>query len=81
MGRGGVASVGVVVALVGSCGLHSWSKGREGGGEVFECRCKRRAGVSNWEGDELHLSLLFLEGRDEGGVYFLGFGCKFIFTT
>ncbi len=77
---GGVVRVGVGGSSAGSCSSRSWSNGGEGGGEVGESRCKRRAGVSNWEGDEIHCSPMFLEGRDERGV-FLGLGGELIFAT
>ncbi len=48
----------------------------EGGHEVVECRFKLDACESDWEGDELHISLVFLEDRNEGGI-FLGLLRKF----
>ena len=62
--RGGVDNT-----LVGSCSLYVWADGGEGNGEVDECRYERGACVSDWKGDKLHHSLVFLEGRDEGGVF------------
>jgi hypothetical protein len=80
VGLGGLVCVGDEVALAGSCGLHSRSDGREGGGEVGESRRERGAGVFVREGDKFDSSPLSLEGRDEGGV-FLGLGFKFGFTA
>jgi hypothetical protein len=36
--------------------------------------------MSNGEGDELHCSLVFLEGRDEGDVL-VRLGFEFVFTS
>jgi len=52
-----------------------WADGGEGRGEVIEGRCERSACVSDREGDKLHPSPLFIEGRYEGGV-FLGILCE-----
>ena len=65
---------GIDVALVGSCLLHVWADGGEGGGEVVEGRRERSACVFGKEGDKLHPSPVFLEGRDEGNT-FHGFLC------
>ncbi len=80
MGLGGVVRGGVVVAPACSCGSESLSNCGEGDDEVGESRCKRRACLSNWEGDELHGSPVLLEGRDEGGV-FLGLSGEFVFAA
>ena len=47
----------------------SWADRGEGGGEVVEGLCKRRARVVDGDGDKLHPSPTLLEGRDEGGVF------------
>ncbi len=80
MGPSGVVRGGVVGAPAYSRGSQSWSNCGEGGGEVGESRYKRRACVSNWEGDELHCSPVLLEGSNEGGV-FLGFSGEFVFAA
>jgi hypothetical protein len=69
VGLGGVVRVWDNVVHAGSCGLHSRSDGGEGGGEVGESRHERGAGVSDGEGEEFDLSLVSLEGRDEGIVF------------
>ncbi len=68
MGLGGVVRVGVGVAPAGSCKILSRSYGGEGGDELVQRSCKPRSCVAYREGDELHMSPLSLEGRDEGGV-------------
>ena len=69
MGLGVLVRIGEDVALAGSCVLHSRSYGGECGGEVSEgCRA-RCAGVSDGEGDVFDLTPMFLESRDEGGVF------------
>jgi len=58
--------------------FHARSNGGEGGSEVVEGLCQRGTRVANREGDELHPSPEFFEGRDEGGyfsVFFL-FQCR-----
>jgi hypothetical protein len=50
--------------------------GGEGGGEVVEDRCERSAFLTDREGDKLHPSTVFSEGRDEGeclSVFFASF--------
>ena len=54
----------------GSCLLHVRAGGGEGGGEVIEGLVKRGARVADGEGDELHPSPVFLEGRDRRGGNF-----------
>jgi hypothetical protein len=71
---------GVDVAPGGSCALHARASGGECGGEVAEGRRECRACMSNGEGDELYCFLVFLEGRDEGGIL-VGLGFEFVFTT
>ena len=66
---GGVVRVGVGVAPAGSCRIRS----RSNGDELGHRSCKRHSRVAYREGDELHISLVSLEGRDEGGVL-RGFG-------
>ncbi len=68
MGLGGVVRVGVDNASAGSCGLRSRSYGGEGGDELCRRPCERHSCVAYREGDELHMSPMSLEGRDEGGV-------------
>ena len=65
---GGVVRVGVGNAPTGSCGLRSWSDGGEDGDEVCQRPCERHSCVAYRENDELHMSPMSLEGRDEGGV-------------
>ncbi len=65
---GGVVRVGIGNAPAGSCSLLSRSYGGEGGDELCQRPCERRSCVAYWEGDELHMSPVSLEGRDEGGV-------------
>ena len=71
---------GVDVAPGGSCALFARAGGGECGGEVVEGRRECRAFMSDGEGDELYCSLLFLEGRGEGGVL-VGLGFEFVFTS
>ena len=68
MGLGGVVRVGVGNAPAGSCGFRAGSSGGEGRDELGQRPCERHACVANREGYELHVSLVSLEGRDEGGV-------------
>ncbi len=71
---GGVVRVGVGVTPAGSCRVRSRSNGGEDGDELVQRPCERHSGVAYWEGDELHISPMSLEGRDEGGVlHGLGF--------
>ncbi len=65
---GSVVRVGVGVASVGSCRFRSRSNGGEGGDELAHRSCKRHPRVAYREGDDLHMSPVSLEGRDEGGV-------------
>ncbi len=65
---GGVVRVGVGNAPAGSCSLRSMSYGGEGGDELCRRSCEHHSCVAYWEGDELHMSPVSLEGRDEGGV-------------
>ena len=53
-------------ALDGSCLLHNGTNSGEGGDEVLEGRRDCGAGVADGEGDELHPSPVFPEGRNEG---------------
>ena len=80
MGLGVVVRVGDDVAPGGSCVLHPRSYDGEGGGEVIEGCRERCVGVSDREGNVFDLTLAFLKGRDEGGV-FLGFGLNFGYAT
>ena len=68
MGLGGVVRVGVGDAPAGSCGLRSRSNGGEGGDEMGQRPRERHSCVAYRKGDELHMSPMSLEGRDEGGV-------------
>ena len=68
MGLGGVVRVGVSDAPAGSCGSRSKSNGGEGGDELGQRPCERHSCVAYREGDELHMYLVSLEGRDEVGV-------------
>ena len=60
--------VGVSCAPDGSCLLHGRADGREGGNEMIKDVGERDAHVTDWGGDDLYPSLLFLENCDEGGV-------------
>ena len=66
MGLGGVVRGGVGDATAGSCGLHSKSNGGEGGHELCERPRERHSCMAYQKGDELHMSPMSLEGRDEG---------------
>ena len=68
MGLGGVVRVGVIDARGGSCGIRSRSNGGEGGDELGQRPCECHYRVAYREGDELHMPLVSLEGRDEVGV-------------
>ena len=65
---GGVVHVGVGNAPASSWGLRSRSYGGEGGDELCQRPSERHSCVAYREGDELHMSPMSLEGRDEGGV-------------
>ncbi len=71
---------GVGVASGGSCVLFARASGGECGGEVGEGRLECRACMSDGEGDEIHCSPMFLEGRDEGNVL-NDLGFEFVFTS
>ncbi len=60
--------VGVGNAPAGSCGLRSRSDGGKGGDELCQRPCECHSCVAYRENDELHMSPMSLEGRDEGGV-------------
>jgi hypothetical protein len=67
-GLGSMVRVGVGDAPIGSCGLRSRSNGGEGGDEMCQRPRERHSCVAYRKGDELHMSPMSLEGRDEGGV-------------
>ena len=54
----------------GSGLVRKWAGRGEGGGEVDEDLRKWCARVADGESDELHSPPMFLEGRDEGVVFF-----------
>jgi hypothetical protein len=56
-------------AYDGSCLLHLGADGVEDGCEVVNGRSERSACVSDRKGDHSYPSSIFLEGRDEGGVF------------
>ena len=60
---------GVDDAPSGSCLLHVWAAGGEDGDQDCEGRCERSACIFDREGDKLHPSPMFLEGRDEGECF------------
>ena len=78
---GGMVRDGVGVAPGGSCALRTRVRGGECGGEVVESRLERRACMSNREGDELHCSPMFLEGRYVKGDVLDDLGFEFVFTS
>ncbi len=49
--------------------LHVRANGGEGGREVVEGHEEGSARMVDGEGDILHSSPIFLEGRDEGGLF------------
>ncbi len=71
---------GFDVAPGDSCALHARASDGECGSEVVEGRRECSACMSDGEGDDLHCSLVFLEGRDEGGVL-VGLGFEFVLTS
>ena len=58
----------------------SRANGGEGGGEVSECPRKCHSYMAYEEGDELHASPMFREGREEGSVL-RGLGLEFGFAS
>ncbi len=56
-------------ARVGSDLVRGWAGGGEGSGKVDEVSCKCRVRVADGDRDEFHSPLVFLEGRNEGGVF------------
>ena len=69
MGLGVVIQFGVSCAPTVSNLLHGRADSGEGGGEVVESLGERGARMADREGNELHPSPVFLEDRDEGGVF------------
>ena len=67
MDLGAMVQVGVSCALAGSNLLHGRADCGEGGSEVVESLGERGVRMTNREGNKLHPSPVFLEGRDEGG--------------
>ncbi len=61
-----------LLVLVGSTCM--CSDCREGGGEMLKGLVYCGSRVHDGDGDKLHSSPIFLEGRDEGGLFFGLFG-------